>query len=425
MIEASMGAVPGLLLAFSVLALLVCVPVGVVARRRGGPVALPVLLAASVAGVLCVTLVPALTGDAGRNACDLGFGLAGLNQSAWLNLALFVPPSLFAVLHFRAPVLTAVCASLGSALIEIAQIRVTGRSCSLTDFLMNSTGAVVGSAAGVLWISVSARESGLRWGRDARVALLVGAIGGAVASALLVAWPPAVHDAVRSDREAAERVAETDGAAEWLGRAARDAFGPDAATRGVRTVEREGRWIVSAENEKGTIEGIWPERKITRVIATDNRAESGALSAVEAATVGQEFAGRWFPDEVRGSTLKTSALAGSSGDHSVYELTYRRYVDQVMMPMRLDIAVTSGGRILSAVCAPEPDPPFDAPVLTRGQAEERVRHSTGQRSTSAVLLAQKIAGVWRPVWMMGMPEGSRVPDAFVDARTGNLIEPGS
>jgi hypothetical protein len=52
-----------------------------------------------------------------------------------------------------------------------------------------------------------------------------------------------------------------------------------------------------------------------------------------------------------------------------------------------------------------------------------VRARTGEPPTDAVLLAQKVAGAWRPVWKLGMPEHSKSPDMFLDAVTGREVTP--
>ncbi|MEU6314680.1 hypothetical protein [Streptomyces sp. NPDC047014] len=92
MSEASMGAVPGLVLGFCVLAVALGVPAAVFARRTTAPVVPTVLAAVSVAGIVCVTLLPGLSADAGRGTRDLGFGPAALGTTAGCPLPC-VPPS--------------------------------------------------------------------------------------------------------------------------------------------------------------------------------------------------------------------------------------------------------------------------------------------------------------------------------------------
>ncbi|AXE26149.1 hypothetical protein C0216_24205 [Streptomyces globosus] len=422
MIEASLDAVPGLILGFCILAVIFGVPAAVFAHRNTIPAFATVLSAVSVAGIVCVTLMPGLSADAGRNSCDLGFELAGLGPSAWLNFALFIPAPLFAAVAFRKPLLTVTAAVVGSAAIEAAQTRLaTGRTCSLTDLVMNSAGAVIGTAAALVWLLAAGDSLALRWKRDAALSTITAAAGSVLLTAVLAIWTPDTRDAVASDRETATRVAATEEAVQWMGEVSTAAFGPNQQNSGIHTEHRDGRWILAFQSDSGTIDGVWPDRTLTSIKARNNEAEPGTLTAADATATGKTFAETWFPDQVRGSTLTTQPLGNSP--RTVYELTYRRHANGVMLPMRLDLAVTSTGRILHVSCIPEPDPAMPAPVLNRETAETRAREHTGRTPTAAVLLAQKISGTWRPVWMVGMPEGSPQPDVFLDAVTGTPVTP--
>lgn len=66
MIDASIAAVPDLLLSFGVLALLLTLPVGLIARVREKPVTVRVLCAVSAAGICTVTLLPTTGGPVGQ-----------------------------------------------------------------------------------------------------------------------------------------------------------------------------------------------------------------------------------------------------------------------------------------------------------------------------------------------------------------------
>ncbi|MFJ3861809.1 VanZ family protein [Streptomyces sp. NPDC090085] len=130
-----------------------------------------------MAGIICVTLMPGLSADAGRNFCDLGFEFAALGPSAWLNFALFIPAPLFAAVASRKPLLTVAAAVVGSAAIEAAQTRLaTGRTCSLTDLVMNSAGALTGTAVALVWLLAAASPLALRWKRDAVLSAITAAV---------------------------------------------------------------------------------------------------------------------------------------------------------------------------------------------------------------------------------------------------------
>ncbi|MEU6212826.1 VanZ family protein [Streptomyces sp. NPDC047023] len=419
MIEASMDAVPGLMLGFCILALVLGVPAAVFAHRNTIPAIPAVLSAVCVAGIVCVTLLPGLSADAGRNFCDLGFEFAALGPSAWLNFALFIPAPLFAAVASRKPLLTVAAAVVGSAAIEAAQTRLaTGRTCSLTDLVMNSAGALTGTAVALVWLAAAASPA-LRWKRDAALSAITASVGFVLLTAVLAIWTPDTRNAVASDRETAAMVAATEEAVQWMGEVSTAAFGPNQQNSGIRTEQGDGRWMLAFQSDSGTIDGVWPDRTLTSIKARNN--EAGTLTASDATAAGKTFPETWFPDPVRGSTLTTQPLGTSP--RTVYELTYRRHANGVMLPMRLDLAVTSTGRILHVSCVPEPDPTMPTPVLNRETAATRARALTRRTPTAAVLLAQKIGGIWRPVWMVGMPEGSPQPDVFLDAVTGTPVTP--
>ncbi|WP_125048540.1 hypothetical protein [Streptomyces chrestomyceticus] len=123
MIEASVGAVPGLVPAFVITTLLLAVPVGLVTKSRGHSVVQPMLFTTALAGVLTVTLMPGFRGAEASGACDRGLpGTAFLaSESAQLNVLLFVPLCFLAVLLFRRPVLVLAGTVLLTSGIELAQ----------------------------------------------------------------------------------------------------------------------------------------------------------------------------------------------------------------------------------------------------------------------------------------------------------------
>jgi uncharacterized membrane protein len=106
-IEASISAVPGLIVSFLILAVLVAVPTALVAKARKKPWHLRTALACYLAGIVAVTLLP---GDAGLESwqCDTGMPTdLFTSASSLLNIALFAPGAFLAVLLFRRPVTVA------------------------------------------------------------------------------------------------------------------------------------------------------------------------------------------------------------------------------------------------------------------------------------------------------------------------------
>ncbi|MDQ0766988.1 VanZ family protein [Streptomyces canus] len=425
MIEASIRAVPGLLVSFLVLASLLCLPTWLAARTGGHPPLVRVLLAASLAGIATVTLLPGNAGDAGTGKCDTGLSLqAALDSpSAWMNVALFVPAVFFAVLAFRRPVTAAAVGMLLSGVIELAQTNlVGGRSCSVTDFAMNTVGALIGAVAGLVWLRARGRGEH-RWWRDAAWGTGIACAGLLALAGIVHASSPQTYDAAAVEHRQEAAAKASAGSSEWITGAAQSVFGQGTEVQQIEEIKQNGGLVATATTNRGKLIAWWPQRKLVEAIPKNNQADAGPVRSKQAVRIGSKFAATWFADEIHGARLTTKTLAPEAGDQAMYHLTYRRYVDGVMMPMRLDITVTSSGRVIGFTARPVTDPTLPKAELDRSAAEALVRGRTGKSPTAAVLLAQKVAGAWRPVWMVGMPEGSKTPDMFVDAVTGRKVTP--
>ncbi|NUQ98009.1 MAG: hypothetical protein HOY79_16140 [Streptomyces sp.] len=193
-------------------------------------------------------------------------------------------------------------------------------------------------------------------------------------------------------------------------------FGKKANIGPMVSVKRDGRLLVTASTDLGDISGWWPDKKLEQAAFKDNKAEEGSLNQKQAESVGTRFAERWFPDEVRGAHRKVRV--SGSGNTAVYMLIYRRYKAGLMMPMRLDIAVTSAGRIMNFTARAINDPQLPKTAISESKAAQLAHQYSGRTTQGAVLLAQNVKGQgWRPVWMMGI----ETSDVFIDAVTGRQI----
>ncbi|MEO3977178.1 VanZ family protein [Streptomyces sp. CAU 1734] len=420
MIDTPVTAAPGLIPFFAVIAVLLALPTAWVARVRGRPGGPPVMLAVALAGVLAVALLPGSVGTGMHGLCDTGAPARLLTSpSALLNIALFVPVSALGVRVFRRPLTVIAVAVVGSGTVEIVQANgPLGRACSVTDLAANAVGALAGAAAGVLWLRL--RGAGV----DRAVRDLCWSAGLALTGAgLLFGWSAAsvsTVDAVaaREEREAVVRA--PDGAEAWLASAAEEVFGEGTRTTGTTADRGGGRTRITARTDRGELVAWWPERILVRAWSTGYRAEDGSPGDARVRERGAGFAARWFPESVAGSRASVERVGGAGG--GIHVLTYRRYIGGVMMPMRLDITLTAGGRILGFDSKPLPDPVLPRAVVGRAEAERIAEAATGTEAAGAVLLAQRLPGGWRPVWMMG--GGPEAPELFIDAVTGRRVTPG-
>ncbi|MFE0091823.1 VanZ family protein [Streptomyces sp. NPDC058991] len=421
MIEASIGAVSGLLPVFCAVAALFALPTVLVARAKNRPLAAPTLLAVSVAGVFAVTLLPGNAGNAMEGLCDTGRPIHMLtSSSALLNIALFIPVALFGVLVFRRPLTVAAVGIVASGTIELIQATGSlGRACSATDMAANATGAILG----VSIATVSFRLRGTRTSHLVRD-LCWGVGIAVVGTAGLAGW---FHSGVTSvdvvatmDRRD-DHLQSLDGSDEWMATAVEDVFGKGTVTKESNAEFSGERTRISVKTDRGELVGWWPDKSLERAWASDNRGEAGDLTEAQVRSAGHKFAQRQFPDSVAGS--RESLTGMGEGSSKVYVLTYRRYVKSVMMPMRLDVTVTSAGRIMGFTSTPTPDPMLPPSTISQAKAQQLAAKAAGAKSDAAVLLAQKVNGRWRPVWMVSVKSDAEDPNLFIDAVNGKRITP--
>ncbi|MFG2117202.1 VanZ family protein [Streptomyces sp. NPDC048718] len=421
MIEASIGAVPGLFSAFFVMALLFAAPTAFIAKSRNRPPLLPALLATSIAGVLAVTLLPGSAGGAMAGICDIGRPVHMLTSaSALLNIALFAPSPLLAVLLFRRPVTVGAISLVCSATVELIQATVPmGRACSATDLAANATGALLGVCTGAVWLRLRGRRIS-HVSRDVSWGTSLAAIG----AAALAGWfyiSVSTTDVVAADDKRSARLDALDGADEWMEESAREIFGKQTKSLGSTSIFEGNRTVITMKTDQGELVGWWPDRSLERAWSIDNTGEEGDLDADQVQAVGQEFAQKWFPTSVADSQKSLNAMGEDNS--KVYRLTYRRYSQGVMMPMRLDITITSAGRIMGFTSDPTRDPPITPASISKKEAKRLAEKETGSEAEAAVLLAQKVSNEWRPVWMVSVKSGSKDPNLFIDAASGRRVEP--
>ena len=130
---------------------------------RNSPRLLTWLVVLALLGVLGVTLAPDDRGRVHEVTCEVGLSLPSWGSSELLaNVALFVPVAVFAVVRFRRPVLVGLAGIVLSAAIEGAQALavVLGRSCTTSDWAMNSAGTVLGVGVGAAVLVLARLHAG-------------------------------------------------------------------------------------------------------------------------------------------------------------------------------------------------------------------------------------------------------------------------
>jgi VanZ like protein len=413
-IEASIKAVPGLIVTFLILAAFVSAPTALIAKARNKPWPLRAALAACLAGIVSVTLLP---GDAGLESgqCDTGLPTHLLTStSSLLNIALFAPGAFLAVLLFKRPVTVAAAFGCVSGTVELIQsVSSLGRSCSVTDLAANTAGAVVGSLAGALWLRqrqqpLSKPVRDLLWGTS--IALIGTVAVGGVFHSRIDSVDVVAMDAQRQNL--AESAVQAD---EWINTAAKGIYGSGTQVRETATERRGNRLKITAQTNRGSIAGWWPEKELESAWSSNTRGDEGSFSKQQVATAADAFARKWFPKNAAGSKQLIRSIG--DGPTRAYVVVYRRYADKVLLPMRLDLTVTTTGRVIGFTARTVEDPPLPPVTVDEAEARHLAKQATGLPTESTLLLAQQIQGKWRPVWLVG----SGKHDVAIDAATGELI----
>ncbi|MDQ0933586.1 VanZ family protein [Streptomyces turgidiscabies] len=414
MIEASIAAVPGLLVSFLILAAVLAAPTALVANARNKPWPLRTALAVCLAGILAVTLLP---GAAGLEPwqCDTGAPTHLLTSaSSLLNVALFAPAAFLAVQLFRRPITVVAGGGCVSATVELMQSAASlGRSCSVSDLTANTAGTLVGALAGVVWLHLRHKPPfrpmrDLIWGSTLAVVGIM-AVAGIFDSRITSVDIVAQDDQTRSLAESSVQ------ANEWITAAAKGVYGSDTEVTESATQKSGNRLKITAGTNRGSISGWWPDKELISAWSSNTRGDEGSLSKTQVAKAADKFARQWFPKDIAGSKQKIRSIG--DGPTQAYTVIYRRYSDGVMMPMRLDLTITTTARIIGFSAVTMEDPALPLVTVDEGEAKYLAHNETGLPTDNIVLLAQQVSGNWRPVWIVG----SGKQDITIDAATGKVL----
>ncbi|MFD0481036.1 VanZ family protein [Kineococcus sp. GCM10028916] len=130
---------------------------------RRSPRVLGWLVGLALLGVLTVTLAPDDRGRVHGVTCEVGIDFPSWGSSELLaNVALFVPVTVLAVVRFRRPVFVGLGGIVLSAAIEGTQALavVLGRSCTTSDWAMNTAGTVLGVGVGAALLVLDRTHAG-------------------------------------------------------------------------------------------------------------------------------------------------------------------------------------------------------------------------------------------------------------------------
>ncbi|WP_182659974.1 VanZ family protein [Streptomyces calidiresistens] len=348
-----------------------------------------------------------------------------------LNVGMFMPVGFFTLLATRNFLLSAAGPAVLSFAIEITQgvAPFIARACDTTDWVSNSLGGALGAFLAYGYLRIRGVTAiGLPGARDKRIGLtLVAVVAGFGIVGRLTLMPlftdaTGVWAADDDMREAAREKAES-------------VFGEGVVMSRVHHLPGVGgppdTVTFNAEGANFSME--WPDtRRFQMYIGPWQKEFEKELSffAVEgfpreptnendARKIAEKFASDHFPWALRESDVEVYPMdeSGQLG----WMVNWRRYRDEILMPMRFDVQVDSKGYIAQFIAADIDDPESELlpPVrITEEQARNAVlEESFEARLGEGEMILSEVEGEWRILWLL--PDASGLVFA-VNAETGLL-----
>ncbi|MGW5419612.1 VanZ family protein [Streptomyces sp. NPDC003943] len=405
-----------------------------VARAGNQPLVASCLAAMSTALIVTATLYPLSPSAPANHVCYIERNplIGATTAQGLMNITLFMPAAAAWTWLTRRPI-SVTLALLGlSAGIETVQAITPGmgRACDSTDLITNSTGALLGTAGAalILWH----RYHSTHLARPGRLFMRAFSTSLIVIAALcaMMVTPVMSEVAWANDASGPQRKAALEAAKEFLP--------PTAQVRKVQfAAGPDDTGTVQLVTDKGSLMIEWPSREVQSGIINPTPEHAapvqGHVSDQEAAKVAKSFIDNHFPWVL---PAKQSISAVGPGDEARL-VSWRRYKDDVMMPMHVDVVVRPGGGVASFAARNEKDPALPKVRISREQAVSAASVALGGHpvASSVLLAARDEQGHWHPYWVItpkdvtqdgsvhdGEPGGTTTDarTALVDAVTGRI-----
>ncbi|MER7842290.1 VanZ family protein [Streptomyces sp. NPDC096040] len=397
----------------------------IVSGRAAHP-ALVGLWVSSLIGVVYLTMW-STGGSQGPGSCTINRDLIEpfAEQQGQMNVAMFAPVGVLGVLATRRVSMAALIGVALSACIETTQgvFPILGRACDTSDFVTNSTGAVIGALVGWAVVKVERQGSPPRWDLQPK-AFAFAAIP--LIGVLTTAWVGYIqpHSVARTSAVADADSAQVQAVRKQL----QQAFGRYYSLRRVQFNSQDGiHGTVFASLRDGTLEMSWPgQTDLTASIDISNTSGfplAGATSAKTAAnakSLALTYARGHYPSAVTGSNVSVSGVGQDAALGWI--VSFRRRHHGILMPMRLDVEVTRYAKVSQMSVRLLPDVDIPDAKISRQNAAKIVRRTQPNCPTASAdeLLAVRSHGTWRTVWRVSASCSDSTKRINVNAVTGSI-----
>ncbi|MFE0728297.1 VanZ family protein [Streptomyces antibioticus] len=406
------------------------------ARRHAsrGRAALYGLWAASATGPILLTSWSGsgvLTYECALNT-DVASALT--STQGQLNLVLFAPYGLCAALASRRPLFAAVTGMVFTLTVETVQATIpfVSRLCDTDDLFTNTLGTCTGALLAALllrWMPTGVPISRATVRRTTTV--LAPAV-----SVIAVVWLLAI-DIVRVQPPVQQVPRATAVQSEALAKAVKNAFASTYQPDSPHYVDNgDGTAVVTAALPSGGfVELSWPDReKFTAHFTPSHYGEGvhaykvpGISRSVTTADGAQEIATAYASDYAPWAASDSKVTVRRIDDKADvgWMVEWRRWKNDVLMPMRLNIAVEPSGRIIDLIARNVADPELPEQRITEAEAWEifdrsQKIESRAEDRQQPTYLAQRRENRWRVHWLLSVRQGSTLRSAAIDATDGSV-----
>ncbi|MFE3126303.1 VanZ family protein [Streptomyces hydrogenans] len=360
---------------------------------------------------------------------DLGAAFA--TTQGQLNVLLFAPFGLFAVLATRRPLFSCLIGLLFTAAVETAQATVPliSRLCDTDDLATNAVGVVAGAAVGTLICKWTPHASPL-----GRTTVRRAGIAGIATSLLIVTVWGATVEPVRAVLPSDVPTANAE-QLRSLNIALKEAFGDTFVVDEAMFINNmEGPNTISTPLPGGYAELSWPDRERFTFHQNPTSQSEGTqpywipgisrpvTTAEQAEQVATDFARRYAPWAVRDAKVKAWAVDAKAKELG-WVVEWRRWRGKILMPMRLNILIEPSGRMTDLIARRIQDPALppakiaEAEAWKRFESHHKLKPGQGERE-EPVCLAERNGDEWRVHWRLAARQEDMLLSATVDATTG-------
>lgn len=396
-------------------------------KRTDRPVSLA-LWSTSMASVLFLTLW-ANGGTQGAGTCVANLALLepfGTEQGL-LNCLMFAPVGFMGVFVTRRLVPALTCGVALSALIETAQgaLPAIGRACDTSDLVSNSVGSMLG--AFIAFALVRFQKSDLTPWRMRRSPAVITCTAFTVL--LGAVWITSIQPHSVKATEAVGSAA--DDQRDAVADAARQAFGDHYTVGNVQfsSSPDSDRGTVMASLPVGFIQINWPEaNEITASLDMSDSGKpsgfpvTGAPAHVENSTQAKKAAVAYtrthFSWAAPGSKMEVSPV----GDKASlgWLVSWRRYHNSVLMPMRLDVQIDRTGHVSQLSTRKAPDAAVPPSRIKKDEALQLAKSSSPgcHKAEAGELLAVQDGSKWNAVWRIKITCKDSSAIVHVNAHSG-------